>query len=132
MDRLRAATDTLLELAAIYAVLLLIAAGLLAWFEDLDFATAIYWAATTATSTGYGDISPKTGPGQFVAVSLMHLSIFLIAPMIVVRLIDRLNEDRDAFTHEEQLHILEGIQRIEQRLERLEQQAGAAPDAKAV
>lgn len=131
MDRLRAATDTLLELAAIYALLLLIAAGLLAWFEGLDFATAIYWAATTATSTGYGDISPKTGPGQFVAVALMHLSIFLIAPMIVVRLIDRLNEDRDAFTHEEQLHILEGIQRIEQRLERLEQQAGAAPAAKA-
>jgi voltage-gated potassium channel len=124
MKKLRAATDTLRELALIYAVLLLVCAGLLAWTEGLDFFTALYWAATTATSTGYGDISPKTGAGQFIAVSLMHLSIFLIAPMIVVRLIDRLNEDRDAFTHEEQLHILEGIKRIEERLDRIEQQRG--------
>jgi voltage-gated potassium channel len=120
MHRLRAATDTFAELAVIYTVLLLVSAALLMRFEGLDFAAAIYWAATTATSTGYGDVSPKTGAGQFVAVALMHLSIFLVAPMIVVRLIDRLNENRDAFTHDEQLHILEGIARIEQRLDRLE------------
>lgn len=125
MQRLRAATDTFLELALIYAALLLLSAVLLAWFEGLDYLTALYWAATTATSTGYGDISPKTGPGQLVAVSLMHLSIFVVAPMIVVRLVDRLNENRDAFTHEEQVHILEGIARIEARLEKLESGGGA-------
>lgn len=120
MKKLRAATDTFTELAMIYAVLLLSSAGLLMYFEDLDFATAIYWAATTATSTGYGDISPKSDGGRLVAVSLMHLSIFVVAPLIVVRLVDRLNENRDAFTHEEQIHILEGIARIEARLEKLE------------
>lgn len=125
MKKLRAATDTFTELAMIYAVLLLASAGLLMHFEDLDFATAIYWAATTATSTGYGDISPKSDGGRLVAVSLMHLSIFVVAPLIVVRLVDRLNENRDAFTHEEQIHILEGIARIESRLERLE---GTAKD----
>jgi hypothetical protein len=51
---------------------------------------------------------PKTGPGQSVAMALLHLSIFIVAPMIVVRLVERLNEDRDAFTHDEQVHILEG------------------------
>lgn len=121
MKKLQAATDTFTELAAIYAVLLLVSAGLLMQFEDLDFGTAIYWAATTATSTGYGDISPRTDAGRIVAVVLMHLSIFVVAPLIVVRLVDRLNEDRDAFTHEEQVHILEGIARIEARLEALEQ-----------
>ena len=50
----------------------------------------------------------------------MHLSIFVVAPLIVVRLVDRLNENRDAFTHEEQLHILESLARIEARLDRLE------------
>lgn len=120
MQRIRAATDTFRELAVIYACLLLVSAGLLAVFEDIDFMTALYWAATTATSTGYGDISPKTGAGQFVAVSLMHLSIFVVAPLIVVRLVDRLNENRDAFTHDEQLKLLDGMARIEARLESLE------------
>lgn len=52
MKKLRAATDTFVELAVIYAVLLLISASLLMQFEQLDFGTALYWAATTATSTG--------------------------------------------------------------------------------
>lgn len=120
MQKLRAATDTFVELAILYAVLLLASAALLSHFEGIDFATGLYWAATTATSTGYGDISPKTGAGQLVAVILMHLSIFVVAPLIVVRLVDRLNENRDAFTHEEQLHILESLARIEARLDRLE------------
>lgn len=123
MQKFRAATDTFTELAIIYTVLLVVSALLLMQFEGIDFATAIYWAATTATSTGYGDISPKTGAGRIVAVVLMHLSIFVVAPLIVVRLVDRLNENRDAFTHEEQLHILEGIARIEERLERIEGKA---------
>lgn len=121
MNKLRAATDTFLELALIYACLLTVSAFLIRYFEGYDIATALYWAATTATSTGYGDISPKSDGGRVVAVVLMHLSIFVVAPMIVVRLISRLDEDRDAFTHDEQLHILEGIARIEARLERLEQ-----------
>ena len=120
MKKLRAATDTFTELALIYTVLLVVSAGLLMQFEHIDFATAIYWAATTATSTGYGDISPKSAGGRLVAVSLMHLSIFVVAPLIVVRLVDRLNENRDAFTHEEQLHILEALSRIEERMDRLE------------
>jgi voltage-gated potassium channel len=123
MHKIRAATDTFVELAIIYAILLVVSALLLMRFEGLDFGTAIYWAATTATSTGYGDISPKTGAGQFVAVALMHLSIFVVAPMIVVRLVDRLNEDRDSFTHDEQIQILEGIARIEARLNTIEGKA---------
>jgi voltage-gated potassium channel len=43
----------------------------------------------------------------------MHISIFGVAPMIIVRLIDRLNENRDAFTHEEQEAIVARLDRIE-------------------
>ncbi len=128
LHRLRAATDTFRELALIYTILLLVCATLFMWLEGQTFWTSLYWAATTATSTGYGDLSPKTPAGQILAVALMHISIFGVAPLIVVRLVDRLNEDRDAFTHEEQLHILEGIVRIEARLERLE--AGRGVEAK--
>ena len=120
MTRLRAATDTLKELALIYAALLVVCALIYMVLEDRSLLDSFYWAGTTATSTGYGDISPKTVGGQMLAVVLMHLAIFGVAPLIVVRLIDRLNENRDAFTHEEQLQILEGIARIEERLKRME------------
>jgi voltage-gated potassium channel len=120
MKKLKAATDTLRELAVIYIVLLSAAALLFMVLERQPFLDSLYWAGTTATSTGYGDISPKTTGGKMLAFALMHLSIFGIAPLIVVRLIDRLNENRDAFTHEEQMHILNGIERIEARLAQLE------------
>lgn len=106
--------------AGYYPSLLLVCATLFMWLEGQTFWMSLYWAATTATSTGYGDLSPKTAAGQILAVALMHISIFGVAPLIVVRLVDRLNENRDAFTHEEQLNIVEGIIRIEARLDRLE------------
>lgn len=120
MLKLKEATDTLKEVAIIYVAMLVLAAVCYMWLEGQTFQDSLYWAATTATSTGYGDLSPKTPGGRILAVALMHASIFFIAPMIIVRLIDQLNVDRDAFTHEEQIHILEGIARIEARLERLE------------
>jgi voltage-gated potassium channel len=127
MKKLQAATDTFKELAAIYAVLLFVSAGLFMLFEGHSFTASLYWAGTTATSTGYGDISPRTAAGQGLAFFLMHVSIFGVAPLIVVRLVDRLNQNRDAFTHEEQIQILEGIARIEKRLESLEGRGPAEP-----
>ena len=120
MKKLQAATDTLKELGAIYTALLLVSAALFALVEGHSFLTSLYWAGTTATSTGYGDISPLTATGRALAVVLMHLSVFGVAPLIIVRLVDRLNEDRHFFTHEEQVHILESLARIEQRLDRLD------------
>jgi 2'-5' RNA ligase len=57
---------------------------------------------------------------MILSVLLMHASIFVIAPLIVVRLIERLNEDQHQFTHEEQERILATLARLEERLERLE------------
>ena len=130
MNRLRAATDTLKELAFLYAVLLLGCTFLFMLLERQDFLTSLYWAGATATSTGYGDITPKSLGGQVLAFFLMHVSVFCVAPLIVVRLVDRLNENRDAFTHEEQVHILEGIARLEAAVARLEAERGGGGDAK--
>lgn len=120
MNKLQAATDTLKELALAYVTLLLVFTLLFMAIEGHSFANSLYWAGTTATSTGYGDISPKTTAGEMLALALMHLSIFGIAPLIVVRLIERINQDRDAFTHEEQVRILESLARLEAAVERLE------------
>lgn len=119
MKKLRAATDTLREVALLYFTLLLGCTFLFMLIERHDFMTSLYWAGATSTSTGYGDITPKSIGGQILAFVLMHASVFCIAPLIIVRLVDRLNENRDAFTHEEQIHILEGIARIEAELKQL-------------
>lgn len=127
-SKLRAATDTLGELAMIYVGLLTVAALSFMAFEDgHSFLQSLYWAGATATSIGYGDISPKTLGGQITAFVLMHVSIFGVAPLIVVRLIDRLNENRDAFTHEEQVRILEALDRIERKLDCAPASQGSEP-----
>jgi voltage-gated potassium channel len=130
MSKLRAATDTLRELAVVYTVLIVACSAAFTALEGHDFATSLYWAGTTATSTGYGDITPKSTAGQVLAFFLMHVSVFCVAPLIVVRLVERLNEDQHAFTHEEQVHILEGIARLEAAVARLEAERGGEGDAR--
>ncbi len=39
----------------------------------------VYWAIVTLTTVGYGDISPSTGPGQFLAALVMILGYSIIA-----------------------------------------------------
>ena len=118
--KLRAATDTLKEVAALYIALLLVSAAAFAWLEKQPFLDSLYWAATTATSVGYGDISAKTIGGKIVSVLLMHASLFVIAPLIVVRLIEKMNDDRDHFSHDEQERIISAVERVEARLDKLD------------
>ena len=40
---------------------------------------SVYWAIVTLTTVGYGDISPVTGPGQFLAALVMILGYSIIA-----------------------------------------------------
>jgi voltage-gated potassium channel len=112
-----AATNTFAELVLIYAALILIASLLFSAFEGVNFADSAWWAIVTATTTGYGDISPKTVGGRVVAFVLMHLAVFLIIPLIVGRIITNFIENRDAFTHHEQEEMLARLARIEAKLD---------------
>ncbi|MHC4904981.1 MAG: ion transporter [Planctomycetota bacterium] len=50
--------------------------------DDTGFTSipkSIYWAIVTLTTVGYGDISPQTGPGQFLAAIVMLLGYSIIA-----------------------------------------------------
>jgi voltage-gated potassium channel len=40
---------------------------------------SVYWAIVTLTTVGYGDMSPSTGPGQFLASIVMILGYSIIA-----------------------------------------------------
>ena len=57
----------------------LIGAGLFGLAEDLPFTSGLYWAVTTATTVGYGDITPHNPAGKLIASLVMLTSIPMLA-----------------------------------------------------
>jgi voltage-gated potassium channel Kch len=52
------------------------------WFaaaEHISVATGLYWSVTTATTVGYGDVTPHTHTGRLIAVLVMLTVIPLFA-----------------------------------------------------
>lgn len=46
--------------------------------ENVSLSESFWWAIATATTVGYGDISPHTAIGKFAAVLLMFVGIGFI------------------------------------------------------
>ncbi|MDA8286231.1 MAG: ion channel [Actinomycetota bacterium] len=47
--------------------------------QKVSYGTALYWAITTATTVGYGDVTPKNSAGRVIAVAVMLTTIPLFA-----------------------------------------------------
>jgi voltage-gated potassium channel len=43
--------------------------------EGISFGNGVYWAITTMTTVGYGDITPKSAEGKILAVIVMLVGI---------------------------------------------------------
>lgn len=95
-------TDTLFEVMVLYLIVITLSSIGFHLFEGLSFAKSFWLSFVTATSTGYGDISPKTFGGQATAVLLMHTTIFIIIPLAVARILSVVLKNDHEFTHEEQ------------------------------
>jgi voltage-gated potassium channel len=50
----------------------------------LPFSTGLYWAITTATTVGYGDVTPKNGAGRVIASLTMLTTIPLLASVFAL------------------------------------------------
>jgi voltage-gated potassium channel len=78
---------------------------------------AYWWAVTTVTTVGYGDVVPVTPQGRFVAVLLMLTGLSLIPTLTSVIVSVLLAKRRQA----EQARIEAMIERLDAHLTRLEQ-----------
>jgi voltage-gated potassium channel len=71
-------------LLAAAAGCVLVGAAAFAASQHLRFTSALYWAITTATTVGYGDVTPKTGAGRVIAVLVMLTTIPLLASVFAL------------------------------------------------
>jgi voltage-gated potassium channel len=77
-----------------------------------DIWSGVWWATVTASTVGYGDISPTTAPGRIIAVALMIVGIGLFGTLAASITAYFVGREPD---HE----LLRRVERIERLLEEL-------------
>jgi voltage-gated potassium channel len=116
------------------AITLVLIGGLLARLVEPDVFTSIglayWWAVTTVTTVGYGDVVPKDTSGRLVGAMLMltGLSLIpLITSVVVSALVNKRAESQRDFDRQLYAEQTARLERIEQQLAEL----GARPPADA-
>lgn len=71
-------TNGFIYLMSFAVVLVLLSAGVYSLAENVSYGNALWWAIVTATTVGYGDISPTSEIGRGIAIVLMFVGIGLI------------------------------------------------------
>ena len=112
MERFIKATDTFKELMLLYFGTVVTGGLLFSFFENKPIDDSLWWAFVTALTVGYGDIVPVTPGGRIVAIVLMHSVVFIVAPIIIGRLLNKIMLDANQFTHDEQEQIKKDIAEI--------------------
>jgi voltage-gated potassium channel Kch len=112
------ATATLLAFVA--AILVRIVDPAIGTFGD-----ALWWAVTTVTTVGYGDVVPESTTGRLVGAALMLTGIALI-PLITSVVVSILVSQRTREAREAELN---DLNRILERLDELERRVLAQRSA---
>lgn len=71
-------------LLALTAVTIVVGGLLFAHFEHRSWFTGIYWAVTTASTVGYGDVTPTNAVGRIIAMAVMLTTIPLIGGVFAI------------------------------------------------
>jgi voltage-gated potassium channel len=113
-----------LRYAALLTLLTAVAGGIaFASAENMSIGNGFYWAITTMTTVGYGDIAPTNLAGKVIAVIVMLVGIGFTA-LIIGALAERftttnrLEQDQDLELTDDD--ILNEVKEISARLQRLE------------
>jgi hypothetical protein len=102
------------RILATYAVTLTASILLFKYFESFSWLDCFYWAATTISTVGYGDVTPVTAPGKFTAVGLMIFGGIYLNTIFVTKLVTQAVRDLNQFTHAEQEWLIDHFIRIMQ------------------
>lgn len=74
------------RLLVAFVVTLSISSIVYAIAESANLLDSLYWSVVTATTLGYGDFAPSTGPGKVLTSILICVMVFLFIPMITANL----------------------------------------------
>lgn len=103
----------------ISVAIVLVSSSLYCISEKVTFSTALWWSITTATTVGYGDVSPTTGLGKIAALLLMLLGIGFVG-MLTSSLTGFFNTSTDENLEQEIEELKQQNQKLEDHLTRME------------
>jgi voltage-gated potassium channel len=118
-------------LMASYGVLIVVCGLLYRVFEDdVTVGDALWWAVVTASTVGYGDISPESWQARMMAALLISLMVLVVVPLITAHFASKLIVDTDAFRHDEQEELKQNLRRVRALAEALAAREGVTvPDS---
>lgn len=114
-------TNGFIYLMSFAVVLILMSAGVYSLAENVSYGNALWWAIVTATTVGYGDISPTTAIGRGVAIVLMFVGIGLIGTITstVTSFFTQQQADKsDEELNKKLTEINDKLDRLERKLEK--------------
>jgi voltage-gated potassium channel len=113
-----------------YGIMIVICGLLYRVFEaDVSVGDALWWALVTASTVGYGDISPTSWQARVMAGVLISIMVLIVVPLITAHFASKLIVDQDAFRHDEQEELKNNLRRVRALLEELAEREGVnVPD----
>jgi voltage-gated potassium channel len=104
--------SSLRRIGIAYLASIVVAAALFSIAEGTNFGDSFYWAFVSATTIGYGDISPATVAGRTMLFFFVHIWVHFMGALIIANIVDRVRRDANQFTHREQQWIMDSLQRL--------------------
>jgi voltage-gated potassium channel len=116
-----------------YAILIVVCGVLYHFFEDdQSIGDSIWWAVVTASTVGYGDISPSSWQARVLAGLLISIMVLVVIPLITAHFASKLIVDSDAFHHEEQEELKANLRHVRALLDAMAEREGVTlPDSAA-
>jgi voltage-gated potassium channel len=125
MERVLASREGFRYIALLTAFLVAVAGAVISVVDAKEFPNVgrgMWWAITTVTTVGYGDVVPHTVAGRVVAGMLMIVGIGFLSILTAAIASTFVSADQER-NERESGEILQTLQRIEERLDRLESRA---------